>query len=148
MSSDKKTYNIQLLIDSQLEYVRLIGGAVRGIGNELSLPVDQVGQLELMMVEAVNNVIEHAYEFKAGNGVQVRVECDPDESIKMIISDQGHSIPPEQISAQTAGETGFPEPESLPEGGWGLGLINMLADSFHYECDHDGNHLHVCKQLA
>lgn len=142
-------YDIRLFIDSQLAHVRLLGSAVRGIGRELELPGEQVGQLELMLVEAVNNVIEHAYENRAGHDVRVRVECDPAAQIKMIISDQGHSIPNAQIKTQLAGDAALlPEPESLPEGGWGLGLISMLADSLHYECDQEGNHLHLCKQLA
>ncbi len=143
------TYNIRLFIDSQLAHVRLLGSAVRGIGQELDLPTEQVGQIELMLVEAVNNVIEHAYDNETGHDVHVRVECNPDDQLKVIISDRGHPIPAAQLQRGSAGDDALlPEPESLPEGGWGLGLIRMLADSLHYECNQDGNHLHLCKQLA
>ena len=149
MSSVSGIFHIRLFIDSQLEHVRLLGSAVRGIGKELDLPLEQVGQIELMLVEAVNNVIEHAYENKPGSDVRVRVECEPGTQIKLVISDQGRRIPTMQISTRmVSGDTLLPKPESLPEGGWGLGLIRMLADSLHYECDQDGNHLHLCKQLS
>lgn len=149
MSKTAGTYTIRLFIDSQLEHVRLLGSAIRGIGQELKLSSEQVGQIELMLVEAVNNVIEHAYEYQAGCDVRVRVECVPSENIKLIISDQGNRIPAGQLSSRVTGsDTLLPAPEGLPEGGWGLGLINLLADSLHYECDADGNHLHLCKQLA
>lgn len=149
MSNTAGSYDIRLFIDSQLAHVRLLGSAVRGIGKELDLSNEQVGQLELMLVEAVNNVIEHAYENKAGNDIRVRVEYDPAEQFKMIISDRGHPMPDVQIQTRLADdEVLMPEPESLPEGGWGLGLISMLADSFHYERNQDGNHLHLSKQLA
>ena len=149
MSKAIGIYNIRLFIDSQLEHVRLLGSAVRGIGKELDLPGEQVGEIELMLVEAVNNVIEHAYENKPGSDVRVRVECEPSEQIKLIISDQGHRIPALQVRTRLeSNETSLPEPDSLPEGGWGLGLISILADSLHYECNQDGNHLHLCKQLA
>ena len=149
MSNSAGSYDIRLFIDSQLSHVRLLGSAVRGIGKELELPDEHIGQLELMLVEAVNNVIEHAYENKAGKDIRVRVEYDPAEQFKMIISDQGNPIPGAQIQTRLTGDdVPMPEPESLPEGGWGLGLISMLADSLHYECNQDGNHLHLSKQLA
>ena len=146
--SEIKTYTIRLLIDSQFEQVRLLGSAVRGIGQELNLPTEQVSQLELILVEAVNNVIEHAYELQPGRDIKVRVECEPASQIKIIISDNGLSLPVNKIDSHQPNTANFPEPESLPEGGWGLGLIKLLADSLHYEQDHRGNHLHVCKQLA
>jgi len=146
--SAAKIYTIRLLIDSQFEQVRLLGSAIRGIGQELNLPNEQVSQLELIMVEAVNNVIEHAYELKPGSDIQVRVECEPTSQIKMIISDNGLTLPANKIDSNQVNTADFPEPENLPEGGWGLGLIKLLADSLHYEQDHRGNHLHVCKQLA
>ena len=68
MEATYREYNIRLSIDSRLEQVRVLSGALRGIGQELSLSEEQLGQLELMMVEAVNNVIEHAYQMQHGNG--------------------------------------------------------------------------------
>lgn len=145
MKAGTRVYNIQLQIDSQLEHVRLLSSAVRGVGNELSLPEQQLGQLELLLVEAVNNVIEHAYEFKTGNEVRVRLECEPDDTVRLVISDQGKSL---SNLDEVLDSREFPDPMSLPEGGWGLGLITMLADSCHYERDGKFNHLHVSKRLT
>ncbi len=136
-------YDIRLSIDSRLEQVRVLSGALRGICHELGLSRDDLGQLELMMVEAVNNVIEHAYEFRAGNDVQVRLEYTP-QVVHLVISDRGKTMP---HAVQTlVGK--MPDPTSLPEGGWGLGLIHALADSIRYIRDPEGNHLHVSKQLG
>ena len=148
MQQTEKIYNSRLSIDSQLEHVRLLGSALRGIGADLSLLDEEVGQLELLLVEAVNNVIEHAYEFEPGNDVHIRVECKPADNITIIISDKGRSIPAGYISQLQNEPVAFPDPASLPEGGWGLGLISLLADSLHYEHDYAGNHLHVSKQLT
>ena len=95
------------------------------------------------MVEAVNNVIEHAYELQAGNVVCVCLEYTP-QAVHLIISDQGKTMPD---FVQTQARE-MPDPTSLPEGGWGLGLIHVLADSIRYTRDPDGNHLHVSKQLG
>lgn len=138
-----REYNIRLSIDSRLEQVRVLSGALRGIGQELSLSEEQLGQLELMMVEAVNNVIEHAYQMQHGNDVQVRVEYSPQE-VHLVISDQGHAMP-DALHTETRE---MPNPEDLPEGGWGMGLIHLLADSIRYSRDAKGNHLHVSKQLT
>lgn len=143
MDSHYKEYNIRLSIDSRLEQVRVLSGALRGIGQELQLTDDKLGQLELMMVEAVNNVIEHAYQLQAGNDVHVRVEYSPQE-VHLIISDQGHAMP-EELHTEARD---MPDPEDLPEGGWGMGLIYALADSIRYIQDARGNHLYVSKQLA
>lgn len=143
MDANFQEYNIRLSIDSRLEQVRVLSGALRGIGRELALSDDKLGQLELMMVEAVNNVIEHAYQLQAGNDIHVRVEYSPQE-MHLIISDHGQTMPEELHS--TACE--MPNPEDLPEGGWGMGLIHALADSIRYIRDARGNHLHVSKQLT
>ena len=143
MEATYREYNIRLSIDSRLEQVRVLSGALRGIGQELSLSEEQLGQLELMMVEAVNNVIEHAYQMQHGNDVQVRVEYSPQE-VHLVISDQGHAMP----DALHTEPREMPNPDDLPEGGWGMGLIHLLADSIRYSRDAKGNHLHVSKQLT
>lgn len=143
MDSHYLEYNIRLSIDSRLEQVRVLSGALRGIGQELQLTDDKLGQLELMMVEAVNNVIEHAYQLQAGNDVHVRVEYNP-QAVHLIISDQGQAMP-DELHTETRD---MPDPEDLPEGGWGMGLIHALADSIRYIRDARGNHLYVSKQLA
>ncbi|EIJ33919.1 ATP-binding protein [Thiothrix nivea] len=143
MDTTFKEYNIRLSIDSRLEQVRVLSGALRGIGQELALSDDKLGQLELMMVEAVNNVIEHAYQLQAGNDVHVRVEYNPQE-VHLIISDHGHAMP-DELHAEARD---MPDPEDLPEGGWGMGLIHALADSIRYIRDARGNHLYVSKQLV
>jgi serine/threonine-protein kinase RsbW len=143
METVYKQDNIRLSIDSRFEQVRLLSGALRGIGKELELSDDKLGQLELMMVEAVNNVIEHAYEMQDGNDVRVRVEYSP-EAVHLIISDSGRTMPDELHSKARD----MPNPEDLPEGGWGIGLIHLLADSICYSRDAKGNHLHVSKQLT
>jgi serine/threonine-protein kinase RsbW len=143
MDRNYKEYNIRLSIDSRLEQVRVLSGALRGIGQELQLTDDKLGQLELMMVEAVNNVIEHAYQLQEGNDVHVRVEYSPQE-VHLIISDHGQTMPDELHSAARE----MPDPEDLPEGGWGMGLIHALADSIRYSRDARGNHLYVSKQLV
>ncbi|MEB4593281.1 ATP-binding protein [Candidatus Thiothrix sp. Deng01] len=143
MDADYREYHIRLSIDSRLEQVRILSGALRGIGQELALSEDKLGQLELILVEAVNNVIEHAYQLQGGNDVHVRVEYSP-QQMHLVISDHGHAMPEELH----AGFNGMPDPEGLPEGGWGMGLIQALADSTHYIRDAQGNHLYVSKQLA
>ncbi len=135
-------YDIHLSIDSRLEQVRILSGALRGIGQELRLSEHDLGLIELIMVEAVNNTIEHAYEMHAGHAVNVHISYSP-AVMKLVISDQGKSMP--ATLPMQAGS--MPDPEVLPEGGWGWGLIHALADSIDYQRDLAGNHLHLTKQL-
>ena len=66
------------------------------------------------------------------------------QEVHLVISDQGHAMP-DALHTETRE---MPNPEDLPEGGWGMGLIHLLADSIRYSRDAWGNHLHVSKQLT
>lgn len=92
------------------------------VDNELS------GQLELMLVEAVNNVIEHAYQNEQGLPIEVEFTASK-STIMLIIKDHGKPIPSSIIKT----EAKMPETSELPEGGWGLALIHSLSDDIkHY----------------
>ena len=69
---------ITLAIESRLQDVFLIGLAVNKICSAIPLPDDDVYQLELCVVEAVNNSIEHAYSSEEGHRVEVVTTVDPE----------------------------------------------------------------------
>ncbi len=83
--------NIKLMIESRIENVSLLGGAVRGIANALSLDELSCYQLELCVVEAVSNATKHAYHSEQGHPVEVDVLLFRDR-ITFKISDQGDSL--------------------------------------------------------
>lgn len=138
-----KTFDIAFSIDSCLPQVRLLSGALRGVAQEVGISSENMSQLDLIMVEAVNNVIEHAYQMEPGHQVRVRLLYSPLRS-ELVVSDTGRTMPAEVHS----GNHDIQDPFALPEGGWGLSLIQAMADSFHYVTDEQGNHLHIIKTMS
>lgn len=110
--------------------------------NEHQIDESQVGLLELILVEAINNVIEHAYANQAGNDIEVAFNIK-DQNIIMHVSDQGTAVP-----AHLRDGDKMPDSQQLPEGGWGLGLINALADDVSFSSDEGMNTVTLTKQLA
>ena len=91
------------------------------------IAIDLQGQLELMLVEALNNVVEHAYLEKAGSSINIELEMI-DHNAVMKITDNGISAPGSVLIEGSE----LPDVTALPEGGWGLCLIQALADSIEY----------------
>ncbi|HHC74132.1 MAG TPA: ATP-binding protein [Thiothrix sp.] len=101
-----------------------------------------LGQLELLLVEAVNNVIEHAYRNQAGHPIYITFTKSATEIIFMI-KDQGRPLP-DDLSTRNKE---MPNATSLPEGGWGLSLIYALANRVEFSRQNETNTLTLVKTL-
>ena len=88
---------IKLMIESRLENVALVGGAVRGIADMLSIDRITCYHLELCVVEAVNNAIKHAYHFEAGHSVEVELLRFRDR-LTFRVCDSGESMNPAKVA--------------------------------------------------
>ncbi len=139
----EKTGRIKLVMESRLENVALIGGAVRGIANAFAIDEVSGYHLELCVVEAVNNATKHAYHSEAGHFVEVEVLILPDR-ITFNISDQGESMQPAKVRLLRF------DPQKLstvPESGMGLFIMHALMDEVSYETDSGRNVLTMSKYL-
>lgn len=101
------------------------------------LSEDCLGTTELVLAEALNNVVEHAYARYPGQ-IEVEVQRDPDQ-LRFHIRDQGLPMP-----GATPPSGRLPEAvdfDDLPEGGFGWFLIRSLAQDLAYRRDGERNHL-------
>ena len=80
-----------------------------------------------MLVEALNNVVEHAYLEKSGSAIHIELEM-ADQNALIKITDNGIAAPGSVLIE----ESELPDITTLPEGGWGLCLIQALADNIEY----------------
>lgn len=129
-------------IESNLSEVRKLTNILHGFCSEHNLSETLTGQLELILVEAVNNVIEHAYQNKNGFPINTSFEVNPTE-VTITIKDEG-------IAAATAihkSTRSMPDINELPEGGWGIALIHSLADNVEHFRKNDSNTLIVIKKI-
>jgi len=133
---------MKCIIKSDFNEVKKAAQALHAFGQEHALPEALLGQLELILVEAINNVIEHAYQGQAGNDVELEI-IKTDSDVQLAVYDQGVA-PPDHIKQEPAD---MPDEFGLPEGGWGLGLIHALADQVIYSQENYKNKLLLVKNL-
>jgi serine/threonine-protein kinase RsbW len=140
-----QTGSITLTIDSRFDNVFLVGSAVNRICRAIALSDQAAYEAEVSVVEAVNNVIEHAYQNEMGHPVEVVVTVEPDR-ITFQVCDWGKALrwngerpPPPVVDANDV--------ESLSEGGRGLFLMYALTDHIDYHRANGKNVLTLVKRL-
>ncbi|WP_193143166.1 MULTISPECIES: ATP-binding protein [unclassified Meridianimarinicoccus] len=102
---------------------------------------DTMGSLLLVLGEALNNVVEHAYRGVPGGHIDLRLTLTTG-GLCIDIRDRGHPILgalPEGRNPLQAGAA----VEDLPEGGFGWSLIRMLTRDLCYE-SRDGQNRLTC----
>lgn len=133
----------KLTIDSSFSEVRRASDLLYKYCDVHKIPVDLQGQLELMIVEALNNVVEHAYLEEAGNEINIELEMI-EQAISIRIKDKGIAAPGSVLIEGSE----LPDVTALPEGGWGLCLIQALADTIEYHRHSSHNTLILTKSTT
>jgi serine/threonine-protein kinase RsbW len=123
-------------LDSSLDHVIIARDFVADIARQVPMDRQQVHDLELVVTEALTNVIEHAYEGREDCAVEVAVTHE-DDQFTIVISHDGADFNPESV----------PDPvmqEYLAQrrvGGLGLFLMKKLMDQVEYTTDDSGKRL-------
>ncbi|MFO7802802.1 MAG: ATP-binding protein [Desulfovermiculus sp.] len=139
---------ITLRIDSNLQCVRLVGLAVRGICSDLGLGQERAFCIELAVCEAVNNVIEHAYAGRSGHQVWVVVFTAP-KHLTIEVKDTGMSFDISSHVPPVPEQNPISCAQDLPYRGRGLGIISSIMDTWAYSKTSDGhNVLCMTKELG
>ncbi len=95
------------------------------------LSVEDSGKIELVIAEAVNNIVEHAYPPGAPDGpIQLQVNFRGD-AIGITLTDQGLGMPDGQAPTGRAQNVQV-DIMNLPEGGFGWFLIRDQAENVEY----------------
>lgn len=137
------TQDVQLVIDSLLHNVSLVGVAVNSMCRSLSLLQVDAYQVELCVVEAVTNAIKHAYNNQPGFSVQINFAVYSDKLV-INVCDEGRPMPALVVPSLDFDPTDL---EHLPEGGMGLFLIHQIMDEVTYVSQHGKNVLTMVKRL-
>jgi len=100
--------------------------------NPLALNAEEISTIELVLAEALNNIVEHAYPDALVQGaIHIRCRAKAD-GLHFTIIDQGNPMPNGQLP-QGIPQNIDTELADLPEGGFGWCLINDLAKDVHYQ---------------
>ncbi len=141
------TRTISLDVESRPECIELLSGALCGVC-QIALPAAEIAKIHLAMVEAVNNVVEHAYHGESGHPVRVEVELAQDR-VSLRVQDYGQSMAPDRLEAIIRFTEPDPhDPTALSPRGRGLAIIKSCMDTVEYEAQDGVNTLSMSRALA
>jgi serine/threonine-protein kinase RsbW len=141
---DGRARTVSLRIDSRLDHVELLSRAVRALCATSGVPARECAQVELALVEAVNNVIRHAYKLEAGHPVEVVFTVEA-ETFTIDVVDEGSSMPERPEPALDFDPADI---ANLPEGGMGLFIIHSVMDRVEYATRDGRNTFTMARRLA
>lgn len=92
-----------------------------------------IGDIMLVLAEALNNVIEHAYGTETSGDIQIKGTLRA-QTLSVQIVDKGRPFdgPPDEVILNTE----VYELSEMPDGGFGWFLIKSLTEDIHFS--HDG----------
>ena len=141
------TRMIGLDIESRPECIELLSSALCGVCQS-ALSAVEIARINLAMVEAVNNAVEHAYHGEPGHPVRVELELTPNR-LDLRVRDYGQPMPPGRLEAVTALVEPDPDdPETWSMRGRGLAIIKSCMDTVEYEAREGVNTLAMSRALA
>lgn len=100
-------------------------------GRQPGIEPDQIDTLRLCLAEALNNVVEHAYDGVEGKPIYADVSVR-ETGYEVVIIDEGRPMPGGD-APEGRSEFDLDDFENLPEGGFGWMLIRSQMDLVEYE---------------
>lgn len=140
---------IHVTIRSRLPDVELVGRATRALCAAAPGLAELAGDVELCVVEAVTNAIEHACGGRSDAEVRVGL-CFSPAGVEITVADTGPGMPaPRLVDARRNVLDFDPEDvEALPERGLGLAIMRAIMDEVRYERGGGHNVLRLRKLLG
>lgn len=141
--------HLRLLLDSDPDGVVMVGAALNGLcRNYLGMSDEETYEVELAVVEALSNVVQHAYGGRKGQPVSVEFRLFG-EAIQVEVTDQG--IPLSETDLLAARRLPSVDPldlDSLAETGRGLYVVWSMMDEVRYASDGAVNRLTLTRRRA
>lgn len=130
-------------ITSEYENVNFIASEIRNFLCDESIDEKLSNEVEICLIEALNNVIKHAYKAEPGNLIDIETVLENDEASVTIV-DSGTS----RTNTDKATLEFDPDDiDNLPEGGMGLFIIEELMDDTIYKIEGNKNYYTMVKSL-
>ena len=139
MSTAPSPLRTELVIPSSPDYLPLVRQSVRWFCERCGLPEDEGGRVALAVVEAVTNIIRHAYQGRPDERITLFFSELPG-GIEIEFLDEGTSVPPEALRGRDL--------DDVEPGGLGLHIMKCCMDSFDYEARPGGGSRLVLKKFA
>ncbi len=128
----------QYLINSSFNEISSVSTKARSFLENNSINQETINAVDISLVEALNNIVEHSYKMQTGNRIEVEVKVASSEII-IKLCDWGNA----RTNLQKAKLNFDPNDiDNLPEGGMGLFIIEKLMDSTKYYSQ-DGKNTYI-----
>lgn len=134
----KMNASIKIIVKSTIENVRLVGLTVKSISSLQFTSKRQCIRMETAIVEALTNVVKHAYQNQPDRTIEMIIDIR-DDQICFTIIDDGLSFNPDKLSGHTV------DPDNLPENGMGIHIYCTIMDDVHYSTSKSKNTLKLVK---
>ncbi|TAN49814.1 MAG: ATP-binding protein [Methylococcaceae bacterium] len=135
--------DLQIAVPPHTRYLSLIGNIAELLVHEIKEyagDLDLLGyHLNLVLTEAMANVIQHAALSEQDNTLRVHIHIEGDQ-LCIRVYDQGAGFDLKEVQS--------PDFETLDECGRGIFVIRQLMDSVDYHKCADGNVLEMHRKLA
>ncbi|MDO6585594.1 ATP-binding protein [Salipiger sp. 1_MG-2023] len=131
---------LQTELGSTPQDVRAVLALVRMELTALGWGDTPIGAVELVLAEALNNIVEHACAERSDGCIALALHADA-HCAELTLRDDGHAMPDGGLPP---GRLALPDRrQDLPEGGFGWYLIRKLSERLHYAREEGGNRLDI-----
>lgn len=114
---------------------------------EARVTKEDIGSISIVLAEAMNNVVEHAFEDNQGEKITLIVR-KRSKSLIVEIRDSGRPMPKGRAPIGNHPMTEFNQFDTMPEGGYGWFLIRELVQDLVYDRQNDENILFFRYKLS
>ena len=129
---------VRFSLPADLAYLEVARGFLSVLGNRSGLPPREVHEIQLVVTEAMTNIIEHGYGPGAGEGAEVELlfEVSEDELV-LVLRDRA----PEAFDGEGPEVDLDRYRAERKVGGLGLHLMRRLFDQVDFAREADGTNL-------
>ena len=133
------------IITSEFDNVNFISNEIRKFLCNGMCDPKSGNEIEICLIEALNNIVKHAYQLEAGNLIEIKASLNENGLATILIIDSGIKRPSVQKATLEFDPNDI---ENLPEGGMGLYIIEELTDETDYYSEGNKNYYKMVKQLT
>lgn len=117
-----------LIIQNEINELNRLAQFIEELGEELQLKPDLVFNLNLVLEEAVSNIILYAYPKQMCNEITIQADWS-EQSLIFTITDTGKPFDPTQVAEADITLSA----EERPIGGLGIFLIKQIMNEVEYQ---------------
>jgi len=134
--------NKTLFVDNQMSELERVAAFLDELGDELGLTIPQVMSINLVLEEALSNIILYGYDDKNQHRIEINFKMEGDQLAISLIDDGQPYDPTLRADPDTTLSV-----EERPVGGLGIFLIKKIMDKVEYERKSNKNYLILTKNM-